>query len=99
MEWLVKMFDLDNLYEIWYTVKKNKMRSFLTGLSIAWGIFMIIVLLGSGNGLENGMKENFRGESLNAFWIYGGYTTMPFAGQQKYRMVQLTNDDPVQLDI
>lgn len=87
------MFDLDNLSEIWYTIKKNKLRSLLTALSIAWGIFMIIVLLGSGNGLENGMKENFKGEAMNAFWINSGYTTMPFAGQQQYRSIQLQNDD------
>ncbi|MFA8343425.1 MAG: ABC transporter permease [Rhodothermaceae bacterium] len=87
------MFDLDNLSEIWYTIKKNKLRSFLTALSITWGIFMIIVLLGSGNGLENGMKENFKGEAMNAFWVFSGYTTMPFAGQQQYRAVQLEDDD------
>jgi len=87
------MFDLDNLNEIWFTVKKNKLRTFLTALSITWGVFMIIVLLGSGNGLENGMKENFKGEAMNAFWVYSGYTTMPFAGQQQYRVVQLKNDD------
>lgn len=87
------MFDLDNLYEIWFTIKKNKMRSLLTALSITWGIFMIIVLLGSGNGLENGMKENFKGESMNAFWIFSGYTSMPFAGQQQHREIQLKNND------
>ena len=59
------MFDFDNFREIWSTIQKNKLRTFLTGFSVAWGIFMLIVLLGAGNGMKNGIMSNFRNFSLN----------------------------------
>ena len=59
------MFDFDNFREIWSTIKKNKLRTFLTGFSVSWGIFMLIVLLGAGNALRNGIMYNFRNMSTN----------------------------------
>ena len=64
--------------EIMISIRTNKMRTFLTGFSIAWGIFMLIVLLASGNDLKNGMQSNFRYMSTNSISIYAGYPTTPY---------------------
>lgn len=79
--------------EIMISIRTNKMRTFLTGFSIAWGIFMLIVLLAAGNGLKNGMQSNFRYMSTNSISIYEGYTTMPYQGFQKNRHILFTQAD------
>ncbi len=87
------MFELDKWQEIYSTVKKNKLRTFLTGFSVAWGIFMLIILLGSGNGLENGVRENFRGGAINGVWISSGLTNMTYKGMKLGRQIRFTNED------
>ena len=61
------IFDIDNWAEIFSVIQKNKLRTFLTGFSISWGIFMFCILLASGNGLRNGVTSNFEGQSMNSF--------------------------------
>jgi putative ABC transport system permease protein len=87
------MFDLDKWQEIISTIKKNKLRTFLTGFSVAWGIFMLIILLGSGKGLENGVTKQFERDATNSIWIYRGQTSMPFKGLKPGRRIKFTNDD------
>ena len=87
------MFEFDNLQEIWGTIKKNKLRTFLTGFSIAWGIFMLIVLLASGNGLRNGIEYNFRYMAENTVFCYTRYTTKPYKGYQANRRIEFDEKD------
>lgn len=84
---------MDLFHEIIDTIKKNKLRTFLTGFSVSWGIFMLIVLLGAGNGLKNGVASNFSWRATNAMSIYGGRTSIPYAGVQKGRRIILDERD------
>jgi putative ABC transport system permease protein len=87
------IFDPDNWAEIFSVIKKNKLRTFLTGFSISWGIFMFCILLASGNGLRNGVTSNFAGQSMNSFEFWGRRTSIPYQGFPDQRQITLDQND------
>lgn len=84
---------LDTWQEIFSTIKRNKLRTFLTGFSVSWGIFMLIILLGSGNGLMNGLNSNFSDRATNSMRVSTWRTSMPYGGLQSGRNINLDNVD------
>jgi len=86
------VIDIDKFHEIYTTVRMNKLRTVLTGFSVAWGIFMLIILLGSGTGLENGVKSLFK-DATNSIWVRSGQTSIPYKGFQPGRRIRFTNLD------
>ncbi|MGD9993460.1 MAG: ABC transporter permease [Salinivirgaceae bacterium] len=87
------MFDLDKWQEIFATLQKNKLRTFLTSFSVAWGILLLIILLGSGKGLQNAVMQNFDSNAKNSVWIWPGRTSMDYKGLSRDREVRFTNKD------
>lgn len=86
------MIDIDKWSEIYNTVKKHKLRTALTAFGVFWGIFMLVLLLGAGKGLENGITQEFN-VAKNAVFIWSQRTSVPYMGLQAGRIVRMTNDD------
>lgn len=79
--------------EIWMSIKRTKLRTCLTGFAVTWGIFMLIVLLGVGQGLLNAFNQSTGNFSTNTMIIGGGYTSMPYKGLQINRFVPVESKD------
>jgi putative ABC transport system permease protein len=87
------MFNVDLWQEIWGTVRRNKLRTALTGLAVAWGIFMLVALLAFGKGLHNNVVYELRDDAVNSIWINPGQTSKPWQGHQPGRFIQFTDED------
>lgn len=87
------MFDLDKWQEILYTINKNRLRSFITAFNVAWGIFILIVLMGFGTGFQNGIRHQFDDDAVNSIFINAGQTSIPHKGIQPGKRIRFTNED------
>ncbi|MCP2045897.1 ABC transporter permease [Pontibacter sp. HSC-36F09] len=86
------MIDIDKWTEIYNTVKKHKLRTALTAFGVFWGIFMLVLLLGAGKGLEKGITSEFN-VAKNAVFVWTQRTSVPYMGLKAGRFIQMTNDD------
>ena len=84
---------IDIFEEIYGTIMRNKLRTALTGFAVAWGIFMLIVLLGAGNGLLNAFEQQSGKMAMNSFQIWSGQTSMPYQGLKEGRNIKLTEKE------
>ena len=89
---------MNTLQEIFASLKHNKMRTILTGLSVSWGIFILILLLGAGNGLKNGVTSNFSSRATNTVQMWAGRSSMPYKGLKSDRSLDFSEDEVVSLD-
>lgn len=87
------MFNTESWQEIFDTIRKNKLRTFLTSLSVASGIFILVILLGVSSGIANGVREQFSSDATNRIQISARTTTKEFKGLNPGRRLQLTNTD------
>jgi putative ABC transport system permease protein len=87
------MFDLDHFQEIFQTMRRNRLRTFLTACGIFWGVFMLVIMLGFGRGLAKGAGQEMSFNAINTLYISGQLTTKPFAGRQVGQKVQIDLDD------
>ena len=81
------------LQEIFATLKQNKLRTVLTGLSVSWGIFILIILLGAGNGLRNGVMSNFADRSTNSLQLWSGRSSIPYKGLKSDRSLDFSEKE------
>jgi putative ABC transport system permease protein len=87
------MFSLDRWQEIFQTLSKNKLRAFLTGLSVSSGIFILVILLGVSRGMQNGIEKEFQQDAVTEVEVWTGTTTVGYKGMNPGRRIQLENED------
>jgi putative ABC transport system permease protein len=84
---------LDGLQEILFTLRQNKLRTLLTAFGVFWGIFMLILLLGAGRGMQNGVMQDFGNEPLDIIVLFSGETSVAFHGMGLGRKIKLDEAD------
>lgn len=83
----------DSLQEIYISLSRNKLRTLLTAFGVFWGVFMLILLLGAGRGLENASDNSFGSDDRTSLWIDAGRTAVPYRGRPPRREIEFTEDD------
>jgi putative ABC transport system permease protein len=86
-------FDRDNWYEIWAVLRSNKLRTGLTAFGVAWGIFMLIVMLGFGSAMQAGTQRNMKGRATNLLFVWGQTTTEGYNGMKPGRQIVFRTAD------
>jgi putative ABC transport system permease protein len=89
------LFDRDSWYEIIGTLEKNPVRTILTAFGVFWGIFMLVLLLGGGQGLKRGALHDFEEFATNSLFVWPERTTIPFKGLPRNREYSFTTDDAI----
>ncbi len=89
----MKIFDSDRWQEIFSTLKKNKLRTFFTAFGVFWGIFMLVIMMGSGSGLENAVFRDMGNMATNSVFMWTQRTTMPYKGFDRGRFYNFRNGD------
>src|SRR3972149_1847761 len=89
----MSLVDRDHWLEIYEALRKNKLRTFLTAFGVFWGIFMLVVMLGAGKGLYNGVFYGMGGFALNSMFIWTERTSVPYKGFPRGRFWNFTNED------
>lgn len=89
----MSLFDADRWQEVFDTLGANKLRTALTAFGVLWGIFMLIIMLGAGSGLKNGVTSEFQGFATNSLYIWTQKTTMPYKGLPAGRWFSMNNED------
>lgn len=87
------MLSFDGWQETLEALRRHKLRTILTALSVAWGIFMLVILLAAGRGLQRGVEHDFRDDATNSIWISPGRTSVAYKGQPPGRSIRFENDD------
>ena len=87
------LLDRDKWHEILFALKQNKLRTFFTAFGVFWGIFMLIIMLGSGKGLNNGVRQGMGDMATNAMFMWTQSTTLPYKGFPRGRRYNFNNDD------
>jgi putative ABC transport system permease protein len=87
------LWDLDTWEEVWSSLRRNKLRVFLTACGVFWGMLMLTLLLGFGTGLQHGVQRDFMGLARYIVFIRPDKTLLPYEGQGPGRQIKLTNDD------
>jgi len=87
------MFDYDKWQEIFDSLKRHKLRTFATALAVWWGIFMLVILLGAGNGLRNSAERDFADDAINSLFVWSNRTSKPYKGYKAGRRIRFQNKD------